>query len=126
MLTPDMSLTDWGILALVSGALLALATMTLAAKPIHYVVAVLVPVAPALLLWNDIRGSDWDERQLRQIYSTICLTLVVMRLLYAPWFTRQLRRRRRGEPMPDPTTLQVTVAMFVTVAVFAGVATLIH
>ncbi|KUN25461.1 hypothetical protein AQJ23_16395 [Streptomyces antibioticus] len=123
MLTSDLSTTGWGILALLSGAAVAVATMTLAAKPWHYVIAVLVPVVMALSLWG--RAGDLDNTQLLSLYTTICLTLVVLRLVYAPWFTRNLRLRREGKPMTNATTGQSVAFIFVFIATFIGVAFLI-
>jgi len=124
MLTEDMSTTGWGILALLAGAAVAVAAMTLAARPWHYAVAALVPVAMALSLWG--RAGGLGDTQLLSLYTALCLTLVVLRLVYAPWFTRNLRLRREGKPMRNAATGQVVVFFFVFVATFIGVAFLVH
>jgi len=126
MLTPDMSTAQWWLLALASGAALGWAVMTLAARPSHRVVAVCVPLVMAAALWGDVRVREYDERQLLFDYTLVCLTLVILRLVYAPWFTRNLRLRREGRPMENAPTRHAVLFPFVFIATAVGVAFLIH
>ncbi|MET8982988.1 hypothetical protein ABZX85_46185 [Streptomyces sp. NPDC004539] len=128
MLTENLSTTGWWVLALVSGAALGLASLTLAdrRKPAHRIIVVAVPGSMGLFLWAQARFGDLEGRQALFFYTLICLSLVILRAVYHPWFRRQFRLRDAGEPMENATTPQVFLFLFSFVATFVGVAFLVH
>jgi hypothetical protein len=129
MLTQGMSTSGWWVLALVSGAALGFACLTLAdrRKPGHRVAIVAaVPGAMALFLWAQARFGSLDGRQALFFFTLISLSLTILRAVYHPWFRRQFRLRDAGEPMQNATTPQVFLFLFSFVATFAGVAFLVH
>ncbi|WP_416974428.1 hypothetical protein [Streptomyces sp. 4F14] len=128
MLTQGMSTTGWWVLALVSGAALGLACLSLAdpRKPAHRIIVVAVPGAMALFLWAQARFGSLDGRQALFFYTLISLSLTILRAVYHPWFRRQFRLRDAGEPMQNATTPQVFLFLVSFVATFAGVAFLVH
>ncbi|CAM5648089.1 hypothetical protein STENM327S_06309 [Streptomyces tendae] len=125
MLTPDMSVTQWWIMAVVSGIALALAAQSLATKRWQRIAAVLPPLAGAAVIGGQTLARDGDVKQALFLFTLVALVLVVLRLVYAKYFARQLALHRAGRPADEVTKGQLAVFLLAFVATTALVALLI-
>ncbi|MBZ6101169.1 hypothetical protein [Streptomyces olivaceus] len=125
MLTPDMSVAQWWILAVVSGIALAVAGQSLAATKAQRFAAVLPPLAGAVAIGGDTLARGSDGRQALFLFTLVALVLVVLRLLYAPYLSRQLALYREGRRADEVTKGQLLVFLLAFAATTALVAVLI-
>ncbi|MEU1047319.1 hypothetical protein ABZ400_19435 [Streptomyces sp. NPDC005897] len=125
MLTPDMSVTQWWIMAVVSGIALALAAQSLATKRWQRIASVLPPLAGAAVIGGQSLARDSDVKQPLFLFTLVALVLVVLRLVYAKYFARQLALHRAGRPADEVTKGQLAVFLFAFVATTVLVALLI-
>ncbi|MGV9287356.1 hypothetical protein [Streptomyces sp. NPDC003719] len=125
MLTPDMSVTQWWIVAVVSGLALAVAGQSLATTRAQRFAAVLPPLAGAVFIGMETSARGSDGKQALFLFTLVALVLVVLRLVYARYLSRQLALYREGRPADEVTKKQLAVFLFAFVATTVVVAVLI-
>jgi hypothetical protein len=125
MLTPDMSIVQWWIFAIVSGVALGVAAMSLATTRARKLGSFLVPFAGALSIAGNSLARGYSGKEPLFLFTLCALTLVVLRLIYARWINRQMALHRAGEPADEVTRKQIAFFLLVWVAVTVLVAFLI-
>lgn len=125
MLTPDMSISQWWILAIVSGAALAVAGMTLTTSTARRVGSVLLPLAGAAAVVGQSAARGDSGKESLVLFTISALTLVILRFLYAKWISCQIALHGSGKPVDEVTGKQIAVFLLAFVAVATLVAVLI-
>ncbi|MEV8126046.1 hypothetical protein AB0P07_18405 [Streptomyces sp. NPDC085944] len=125
MLTPDMSVAQWWVMAVASGIALALAAQSLATKRWQRFAAVLPPLAGAAVIGGQTLARGSDGKQALFLFTVVALVLVILRLVYAKYFARQLALHRAGRPADEVTKGQLAVFLLTFVATTVLVAFLI-
>jgi hypothetical protein len=127
MLTPGhLTTTQWYIFAIIAGVALGVAAMSLATTRKKRVVALLIPLAGAasILGQSAARGYKGDDPPF--LFTLLALDLVILRLVFAKWFTHQNELHRAGRPYEEASKTQVAVFILTFVAVTVLVAFLIY
>ncbi|MFC9057266.1 hypothetical protein ACFTXB_04310 [Streptomyces sp. NPDC057074] len=125
MLTPALSVAQWWVLAIVSGAALALAARTLATTRAQRFAAVLPPLACAVVIGGQTLARGGDGTEALFLFTLVALVLIVLRLVYAKYFNRQMALYRSGRRADEVTKGQLAVFLIVFVATTVLVAVLI-
>ncbi|MFJ7772349.1 hypothetical protein ACIQ1J_29165 [Streptomyces sp. NPDC097107] len=125
MLTPDMSVTQWWVFAVVSGVALALAAQSLAATTAQRISSVLVPLAGAVAVVGQSAARGYEGKQPLFLFTLVALVLVILRLVYGRYLARQMALYRAGESADEVTKRQLAVFLLAFVAAAVLVAFLI-
>lgn len=108
---------QWAM-ALVAGVALAAAMASMAYGWKRTLVAVVFPLFVAgSLFMKTVGGEVQDGGTALRIFTTVSMTTVLVRMVFARWLREQRERYNAGYPPPPATFLNLTV---VTTVVLAG------
>ncbi|WP_175408493.1 hypothetical protein [Streptomyces sp. TRM64462] len=122
MLTSTLSADQWWIAALVSGIALAVAAQSMATTRRDKAIAMSLPLVGAVGIVIHSAARGYEDRTPLVLYTATMLVLVILRIVFARYITRQLELKRSGRPMEDMTGKQTAIFFFAFVAALVGVA----
>ncbi|MEF2528974.1 MULTISPECIES: hypothetical protein [Streptomyces] len=125
MLTSNLSAVQWWIAALVSGLALGLAAQSMTTTPRDRLIAWSLPLVGALSIAGGSAVRGYTDRTPLVLYTATMIILVVLRIVFAAYITRQLDLKREGKPMEDLSRGQTLVFLLVFLATLIAVAYLI-
>lgn len=120
MLTSTLSVPQWWIAAVVAGAALAVAAQSTATTAKDKLIAVSIPLVCGgfIVLASAVHG--YQGRTPLVLYTAAMIILVVLRIVFAGYISRQLALKRSGKPMEEMTGKQT--AIFLSALLAASVA----
>lgn len=125
MLTPDMSVSQWWIFAVVSGLALWLAMTSLVTARRHRWGAAAVPLAGIIAAVGQSAARGFEAQDAPFIFSLVALTLVILRIVFSRWINHQKEAQHAGKPENLSVRKQTAVFLSAFVAVLVLVALLI-
>ncbi|WP_137994062.1 hypothetical protein [Streptomyces vilmorinianum] len=125
MLTSTLSTGQWWVAAIVSGIALALAAQSMATTTRDKLIAVSLPLVGAVGIVLNSAARGYEGRTPLVLYTATMIVLVVLRILFAPYVSRQLALKRSGKPMEDMTGKQTALFFLAFVATLISVAFLL-
>ncbi|MCX4808068.1 MULTISPECIES: hypothetical protein [unclassified Streptomyces] len=125
MLTSNLSAGQWWIAALVSGLALGLAAQSMTTTPRDRLIAWSLPLVGAVSIAGGSAARGYAGRTPLVLYTATMIILVILRIVFAGYVTRQLDLKRAGKPMEDMSRGQTFVFLLAFLAALIGVAYLI-
>ncbi|MET9610987.1 hypothetical protein ABZZ17_38880 [Streptomyces sp. NPDC006512] len=122
MLTSQLSASQWWIAALVSGLALGLAAQSMATTPRDRLIAWSLPLVGAVSIAGGSGARGYTDRTPLVLYTATMVILVVLRIVFAGYVTRQLDLKRQGKPMEELSRGQTLVFLLAFLATLIGVA----
>ncbi|MER8047707.1 hypothetical protein [Streptomyces sp. NPDC094032] len=122
MLTSSLPVEGWWAVAVLSGTALGIAAASLTVTWKHRIASLAVPVATAAGMAGQAAARGYEAKEALFLFTLLSLTLTVMRLVFAPWITRQRALQRAGV-QPDGNVRKQTavfLATFVAVLIAVG------
>ncbi|MFJ9581815.1 hypothetical protein ACIRQF_36195 [Streptomyces sp. NPDC101191] len=125
MLIPDLSTTGWWAFAIVSALALWIAVASMTTTRRHKLASVAVPTVLLVGGYAQSAARGYESKEAAFVITLIALTLVIMRIIFAGWLTRQKKRQEAEEPVDDHVGRQTAVFVGTFVVVLVGVGFLI-
>jgi len=125
MLTSHLSAGQWWIAAIVSGLALGLAAQSMATPLRDRLIAWSLPLVGALAIVGRASAQGEVDRTPLVLYTATMIVLVILRIVFARYITRQLDLKRAGKPMEELSQGQTFVFLIAFLAALIGVAFLI-
>ncbi|MCF3964896.1 hypothetical protein [Streptomyces fuscigenes] len=127
MLTAHLSDTGWIVLAVLAGLALGVSLMTMGETwPKRLALLVVPPLGSFVFTLGRSLATGDSWRVPLYLYTLVALSMAATRLIYTPWIRRQAALRRAGEPVAVVKGRHSALALFTMLAVFVGLAFLIH
>ena len=122
MLTSTLSAGQWWIAAVASGIALAVAAQSMATTTRDKLIAISLPLVGAVGIVLSSAARRYEERTPLVLYTATMIILVILRIIFAKYITRQLDLKRSGKSMEEMTGKQTAIFFFAFVATLIFVA----
>ena len=122
MLTSTLSADQWWIPALVSGLTLGAAAQSMAIKKRDKLIALSVPLAVAVSIALGSAARGYEGRTPLVLYTAAMIIMLILRLVFAGYISRQLALQRAGKPTEEVTRKQNTIFLLTFLATLVLVA----